>query len=402
MVVTHPVDQLLERAVAAGEVTGIVALAASDDGPLYEGAFGTREIGGDAAMTPDTVMWIASMTKAVTAVAAMQLVERGQLALDEPLGKRFPDLAAPRVLEGFDDAGVPRLRAARQPVTLRRLLTHTAGFSYNTWDAGMLRYMTDAHIPPMGECKASTLAIPLVFDPGERFEYGINLDWVGRIVELISGQRLEEYFREHILDPLEMNDTSFLLGPEQRMRLANMHERQPDGLLVTIPFAMPCRPELYSGGGGLYSTGPDYLRFLRMLLAGGALDGARVLQPETVAEMSRNQIGDVSIGQITSAIPSRSNDFEFFPGIDKKWGLACMITMAETPTGRSAGSLTWAGLANTYYWIDPARCITGVLMTQVFPFADATVLDLFARFECAIYAGVAETAGAQAQNPGGA
>jgi methyl acetate hydrolase len=387
MVVARDADQVLMRAVDAGAAPGVVALAAGDGGVLYQGAWGVREFGAAAPMTLDTVMWIASMTKVVTSVAAMQLVEQGRIGLDEPLGDRIPELASLQVLEGFDGDGVPRLRAAQRPVTLRRLLTHTAGFAYHIWNEETRRYLDYASIPTIGARKTVTLGTPVVFEPGERFEYGINIDWVGKIVEHLSGQSLDDYFHEHILDPLGMNDTGFLLQPEQRSRLAGLHERQPDGSFQVIAIEDPQQPEFFEGGGGLYSTGTDYLRLLRMLLGAGQLDGVRVLRPETVAEMGQNQIGDLSIGRITTVMPASSNDFEFFPGMDKKWGLACMITMEDAPTGRGAGSLAWGGLANTYFWIDPTRRVTGLIMTQILPFADASVLDLFERFERGIYAG---------------
>jgi methyl acetate hydrolase len=386
MVVASGVDQVLERAVDAGEVPGVVALAADDRDVVYAGAFGKRVTGQAADMSLDTVAWIASMTKAVTSVAAMQLVEQGAIGLDEPLSERLPELAAIQVLDGFDPDGAPRLRAPRRAITLRHLLTHTAGFVYDIWNADMLRYQAHAALPGIIECKNVTLQIPLAFDPGDRWDYGINIDWVGKTVERLSGQSLEAYFREHIFDPLGMHDTGFVIGADQRTRLAGMHTRQPDGSLEAIPFEVPQAPEFFMGGGGLYSTGPDYLSFLRMLLGGGQLGEARVLRPETVAEMGKNQIGELTVGLLKTTTPGSSNDAEFFPGMVKKWGLGYMISTEEAPTGRSAGSLAWAGLANTYYWIDPTRHLTGVILTQILPFADATVLNLFAGFERAIYA----------------
>jgi methyl acetate hydrolase len=386
MVVRTGADEALERAVQAGEVAGVVALAADDKGMVYEGAYGKREVGGEADMSLDTVFWIASMTKAITSVAAMQLVEQGKLTLDEPLGTLLPELAEPRVLEGFDDQGAPRLRPARRPITLRLLLTHTAGFTYDIWNADFGRYAQQAGLPGIIECRNAALGAPLVFDPGERWDYGINIDWVGKAVEAVSGQRLEQHFRQHIFEPLGMRDSGFVLNADRRARLASMHVRGEGGALQAIPFEIPQEPEFFMGGGGLYSTGPDYLRFLRALLNGGELDGARILKPETVAEMARNQIGELTVGLLRTAIPGSSNDAEFFPGMVKKWGLGYMITTEPAPTGRSAGSLAWAGLANTYYWIDPTKRLCGVILTQVLPFADPTVLQLFADFEQAIYA----------------
>jgi CubicO group peptidase (beta-lactamase class C family) len=365
----------------------VVALAAGDNGAIYEGAFGKRVLGGEAPMTLDTVMWIASMTKAITSIAAMQLVEQGQVTLDEPLVNRLPELADLQVLEGFDDAGVPKLRAPRRAITLRQLLTHTAGFTYDIWSADMLRYQQYVNVPGITDCKLATLKLPLLFDPGERWQYGTSIDWVGQTVERLSGQRLEQYFKEHLFKPLGMRDTSFILSASQRERLAGMHARQEDGSLTVIPFELTQEPEFFMGGGGLYSTGQDYLRFLRMLLGDGALEGTRVLQQETVAEINKNQIGEQSVGLLTTAIPSASHDAEFFPGLSKKWGLAYMINAEEAPVGRGAGSLAWAGLANTYFWIEPTRRVAGVILTQVLPFADPPVLNLFENFERALYAG---------------
>jgi methyl acetate hydrolase len=391
MVVASGVDQVLERAVEAGVAAGVIALAADDTGVIYEGAFGKRDISQDTPMTLDTVVWIASMSKAVTSVAAMQLVEQGRLDLDEPLSERLPELASIQVLEGFDDAGAPRLRSPRRPITLRRLLTHTAGFAYDLFNADMTRYYQHAGVPNVIECKNVTLQTPLLFDPGEAWEYGINIDWVGKTVERLSEQSLEDYFREHIFGPLGMNDTSFVLGPQQRARLAGMHTRQADGSLAPMRFEVAQQPEFFMGGGGLYGTAPDYLKFLRMLLGGGKLGDARVLLSETVDEMNRNQIGELNVGVIKSAT-ALSHDAEFFPGMVKKWGLAYMISTEEAPTGRSPGSVCWAGLANTYFWIDPGRHVAGVFATQLFPFADPAVLDAFAAFEQAVYASRASRA----------
>jgi methyl acetate hydrolase len=386
MEVRTGVDVVLERAVDAGEVAGVVALAADEDGVVYEGAFGKREIAKEPDMTLDTVFWIASMTKAVTSVAAMQLVEQGNLQLDEPMSSLIPELASPQVLEGFDDAGVPRLRSARRPITLRHLLTHTAGFTYDIWHADTGRYMAHAGIPGIIDCKNVTLGTPLAFDPGDRWLYGINIDWVGKTVERVSGLSLEDYFREHIFAPLGMTDTGFVIKPDQRSRLASMHVRNPDGSLAAIAFEIPQQPEFFMGGGGLYSTGQDYLKFLQMLLHDGRFDGAQILRSETVAEMNRNHIGDLTVGVLKTAIPTSSNDAEFFPGMVKKWGLGYMISTEDAHTGRSGGSLAWAGLGNTYFWIDPAKRVTGVILTQILPFADAKVLSLFEQFETAMYA----------------
>lgn len=378
-------DQALRAAVDARRLVGVVALAATDKGVVYEGAFGSRDAAKGPALTLDSVFWIASMTKAVTSAAAMQLVEQGRLQLDAPAGDVLPELSRPQVLTGFDPSGVPQLRPAARPITLRHLLTHTAGFSYDIWNADVGRYMQVAGVPGVITVKNDALKTPLVFDPGERWEYGINIDFVGKMVERVSGQTLEAYFREHLFGPLGMDDTAFRIGPSQRERLVSMHARQPDGSLQPIAFEIPQEPEFFMGGGGLYSTGPDYLKFAQVFLHEGRFNGAQVLKPETVAMMGRNQIGDIRVGLLKTVQPPASNDAEFFPGAPKTWGLGFMLNEEEAPTGRSAGSLTWAGLGNTYFWIDSRKRVAGVILTQLLPFADTETLKLYDEFERGVY-----------------
>ena len=379
------IDGVLRQAVDAGEVPGVVAMAATDKGVLYEGAFGSRALGKGPAMTADTVFRIASMTKAVTSVAAMQLVEQGKLKLDNPVPGIDPAVGSPQVLDGFDAAGAPTLRPAKRPITLRHLLTHTAGFSYEIWDANMVRYVKTSGMPSMGSGKIAALRMPLVFDPGDKWEYGINTDWVGRLVEALGAQPLDVYFREKIFAPLGMKDTGYVTSPEQRARQANVHQRQPDGTLTPLPLETPFTPEFWSGGGGLASTASDYLTFLQALLHGGAFKGARVLRADTVALMARNHIGDVPAGVLKTEAPARSNDVDFFPGAELRWGLGYMLNLQPGPNGRSAGTVSWGGIFNTYYWLDPARRVTGLIMTQILPFADPRTLKLYGRFESAVY-----------------
>jgi len=379
------IDQALTEAVKSGRVPGVVALAANDKGTVYSGAFGVRSLAQSQAMTVDSVFWIASMTKAVTTAAAMQMVEQGRLKLDQPASEILPDLASAQVLEGFDAAGTPKLRPAKRPITLRQLLTHTAGYTYDIWNENTGRYEKQANLPALITCKDDALKTPLAFEPGDRWEYGINIDFAGKMVEKVSGERLESYFHEHIFGPLGMADTSFKLSPSQRARLVAMHARGADGSLKPIEFEMPQEPEFFMGGGGLYSTGPDYLKFVRMFLNRGNLDGKAVLRPETVAMMGKNQIGDVNVVVLKSVLPDSSLDAEFFPGMVKKWGLGFMINTETAPTGRSAGSLAWAGLANTYFWIDPTKNIAGVILMQLLPFADPQALQTFADFESRLY-----------------
>jgi methyl acetate hydrolase len=384
------VDEVLRQAADTKEVPGVVAVAANSDGVIYEGAFGKRDLAKGTDMTADSVFWIASMTKALTATAAMQLVEQGKLQLDEPISKVLPQLAAPQVLEGFDDKGQPKLRPAKRPITLRQLLTHTAGFTYDLWDADTAEYVKFADLPGIISCRNAALTTPLAFDPGDRWEYGINIDFAGKAVEAVSGKGLNVYLRENIFQPLGMKDTDFVIGPDQQKRLVTVHSRKADGGLDPIEFGVPQEPEFFMGGGGLYGTARDYLAFLQMLMHDGEFNGARLLRPETVAQMSKNNIGDVNISRVVlkTTAPASTPDVDMgqlFPGQDIKWGLSFLINPQEGPAGRRGGSLSWAGLANTYFWVDPSKQVAGVIMTQVLPFADPRVLGLYGKFESSLY-----------------
>jgi methyl acetate hydrolase len=381
------IDAMLRAATSAGQVPGVVALAATDSDIAYEGIFGRRRLGDGAAMTRDTVFRIASMVKLITSVAALQLVEQDKLSLDAPVPDVDPVLGSPQVLDGFDAKGIPQLRPAKRPVSLRHLLTHTSGFTYRLWDAKAVRYAKSIDLLPRKE-RTRAPRTPLMFDPGEHWQYGTSIDWVGRIVETVSGEPLDVYFRKHLLDPLGMNDTGFVISSQQRAREANVHRRAANGSLTPQPAEEPSPRQSFSGGGGIYSTGPDYLTFIRMLLRGGSLDGVRILRPETVALMGQNQIGTIEAGMMKTTAPAASNDVNFFPGISLRWGLGHMINMQAVPDGRSAGSLTWGGLFNTYYWIDPARRVAAVFMTQVLPFADDRALRICRQFERGVYAAV--------------
>jgi len=292
------------------------------------------------------------------------------------------------VLDGWD-GDTPRLRSPKRPVTLRHLLTHTAGFSYSLWNPDIGKYEKVRNIPDIITCQNAALATPLVADPGEQWNYGINIDYVGKMVEAVSGMRLGEYFAVNVLEPMGMKNTAFKITPAMRARLAKVHQRGEDGKLEPIDLEIPQDPEFEMGGGGLYSTARDYLVFVRMMLNEGRVNGNQVLQPATVADMSRNSMGNIKVTMLKTAAPAATNDAEFFPGMPKSWGLSFMINDQEAPTGRSAGSLAWAGLANTYYWIDQRKGVGGVYLSQILPFADLKALPHYYAFEKAVYQSMA-------------
>jgi methyl acetate hydrolase len=382
------VGPTLESSLQQHKIPAAVAMAATSGKITYTGAFGKRDSKSGIAVTPESIFIIASMTKPVTSVAAMQLVEQGKLKLDEPASTYIPELGSLKVLHGFDAAtGKPILKPATKPVTLRTLLTHTSGFAYDTWFADMLRWEKESGTSiPLGTVAPLT---PLMFEPGSRWQYGTSADWSGRLVETVSGLTLEQYFQKNILGPLEMHDTSFLVPEAKFDRLVSEYSRRPEnGSLVENPRMLPKPPQAFNGGGGLYSTAPDYVRFMQMFLRRGrGPKNEQILQAKTVDTMATNQIGQLSAGKLKTVRPNISSDVDFHPGFKDGFGFGFLINSKAYEGGRSAGSLAWAGVANTYFWIDPRKGVAGVIMMQYLPFADKEALAVLGDFERAVYAG---------------
>jgi CubicO group peptidase (beta-lactamase class C family) len=376
----------LTIAQATGRTPGFVAAAWRDGDPLFLGAYGTRSQDEATAMGEDAVFWLASMTKALTSVAALQLVERGQLSLDAPLGGLLPQLAELQILEGFDAGGRPVLRPARTPVTLRHLLSHTSGFGYDMWSDALGRYIEATGMPGLGTGQKAALNLPLLFEPGSDWAYGISTDWVGLAIEDASGADLSRWMEAHLLTPLGMTSTAFAPSPEMQARHAGLCVRTPDGALLPFALPLPPAPDFAGGGGGLHGTASDYLRFLQMLLDEGNAPGGRILKPETVAEMKRNQLGKATIRPLPTSAPFLTHDLDMTNGGPAEWGLGFMLHPQGGPHGRRSGSLSWAGLANTYYWVDPAERLCAVILTQMLPFSDPDCVNLAAAFEQAVYA----------------
>ena len=375
------IDAVLRAAVERKDVPGVVALVATRDRVLYQGAFGVADVASGRALTSDALFRIASMTKPVTSLALMQLVEQGRISLDDPADKYLGELAGLKVFESFDAAsGAYKLRAATRRPTVRQFLTHTSGLGY-PFTSAILRDFK----PAPGE--TYPFGGPLLFEPGERWHYSTSTDVVGRLVEVVSGEKLEDYFRRHIFAPLKMGDTSYNVPAEKGARLVAAQQRAGERMDGAIVLQSP-QPGLAIaspvGGGGLASTASDYGRFVRMLLNGGALDGARVLKPETVALMGQNHIGAIGVPALKTALP-RSADFTFIADGRDKFGLGFLITSDQVPGKRSPGSLSWGGINNTYYWLDPTRGITGVILMQFLPFADRKALALYDTFERGVY-----------------
>lgn len=379
-------DAILRRVTSSSPgVPGVAAVVTGKEENRYEGAAGVRAAREEAPMTTDTVCALYSATKAITGTACLQLVEEGTLDLDAPAKEYVPAIGELHVFEGFDEQGALHLRPPEGEVTTRMLLLHTSGLGYNIFNETYARLGRERYAPDLTTARTASLQTPLLFDPGERWEYGSGLDWAGLVVEGITGKRLGEVMRERIFEPLGMSSTAFTMTPDMRSRLARLHQRRPDGTLKPLDVVLPQDPEIHMGGHGLYSTAEDYCAFIRMWLNDGMGPGGSVLKRETVEMAARNHLGGLKIKALPGVIPSMSNDVEFFPGLPKSWGLTFMINEEDAPTGRPAGSLAWAGMANLYYWIDRRNGIGGVWASQVFPFADPASLDGYLDFETAVY-----------------
>ncbi len=380
-------DDVLARATQrADRVPGVVAMITDREGNIYEGAAGERALGHGEPMTLDTTFALFSTTKAITGTAVLQCVEEGLLDLDAPAATYVPDIGELKVLDGFDAGGNPVLREPKRDITTRMLLLHTAGFGYDFFNESYNRLSQEHGQPSVITCSKAALTTPLLFDPGEKWEYGTNIDWAGQVVESIRGQRLGDVMRQRIFEPLEMADTAFTMSPSMKDRLAPIHQRESDGSLTPlIGFELPAEPEVHMGGHGLHGTVGDYMKFIRMWLNDGAGTSGRVLSSETVAAAVQNGLEGQHVGLLPGVLPTLSNDAEFFPGVPKGWAYSFMTNEEVAPTGRPAGSLAWAGLANLYYWIDRQTGVGGFWATQILPFADAGSINGYLEFETAVY-----------------
>ena len=367
-------------------VPGVVAMVTDRSRDVYSGAAGERRLGGEA-MTEDTVMAIFSTTKAIAGTTALQCVEEGLLDLDAPAKSYAPAIGELQVIDGFDGAGQPILRAPKSDVTTRQLLLHTAGFGYDFFNETYSRMATEHGQPSVVTGSRACIETPLLFDPGEKWEYGTNIDWVGQVVEGIRGKRLGEVMRERVFDQLGMNDIAFTRTDAMKARSATIHARGEDGSLTPMDdFALPDDPEVHMGGHGLYGTVPEYMKFIRMWLNDGDGPNGRVLKPETVEWAVKGAlVPPQKVTMLPGVIPALSNDAEFFPGLAKDWSYTFMVNSEQAPTGRPAGAIGWAGLANCFYWIDRENGLGGYWATQILPFGDPTSFVGYMDFETAVY-----------------
>ena len=385
-------DAILNAVVTSDlRVPGVVAMLTDRARNVYEGAAGRRRIDKDDAMSTDSTFALFSTTKAITGTAVLQLVEDGKLDLDAPAKDYAPDIGKLQVIEGFDESGQPRLRAPKRDVTTRMLMLHTAGLGYDFFSETYNRLAQEQDQPSVITASKASLMTPLLFDPGEEWQYGTNIDWCGQVVEGVTGRRLGEVFQTRIFEPLGIRDMTFEIDDSIRQRLAGMHARGTDGTLTPMEFELPAMPEIHMGGHGLYGAVGDYMRFIRMWLNDGQGEHGRVLKAETVQMAEKNHLGDKNVTMLPGVIPSLSNDAEFFPGLSKSWSFTFMVNDEEAPTGRPAGALGWAGLANLFYWIDRKNGYGGFWATQILPFGDPASFGGYLDFETAFYAQLAQS-----------
>jgi methyl acetate hydrolase len=383
-------DALLHQSVYRhGGVPGVVAMVTDRKGNLYEGAVGTRELGNPAMpMATDAVFAIFSTTKAMTVTCALQLIEEGLLSLSDPVDRYLPEIAELQVLTGFDVAGQPQTRAPKRKITINDLFLHTSGLSYEFFSAADHQYRTARGIPTIVSCTFDSMRSVLQHDPGEAWSYGVNIDWLGRVVEKIRGKRLGAVMRERLFEPLNMVDIGFTMSPGMAGRRVSIHDRNEHGQLTPLPdLILPQPPEMDCGGHGLYATVGEYMKFIRMILNDGVGEGGRVLKPETIALMGKDGLAELGLSSSgwTTSIPSLSNSGEFFAGQDKGWSYSFLFNREKTPTGRPAGSMMWTGLANCFYWIDRQTGIGAYWASQILPFQDAVAYPSFVEFESAVY-----------------
>jgi methyl acetate hydrolase len=382
--VSSTIDKVLQDAVDSGAVPGVAAIAADRNGVIYEGAAGPKTAGSAEPLTTSTHFRIMSMTKMVATTAALQLVEKGKLDLDAPVDTYCPSFADVQVLEGFD-GDTPKLRAPASRATVKQLVTHTSGLGYWFWNADVTRWEQVTGTPNVLSGSKVIFGAPMVADPGTRFEYGINTDWLGQVVEAAGGVALDVAVKQGITGPLGMNDTEFRLVDSWSDSTTPVHIKREDGKWVDSGIELNQSPEYYAGGHGLYSTPKDYIKFQQALLGGGEFDGVRILEKSTVDAAFTNQIGDLDFpASIPTSDPASSGPFHAGPGW--KWGYGLLLNTVDQPGMRKAGSGAWAGLCNTHFWVDPTSGICASIYSNFLPFVPQEALDLYANFEKALYA----------------
>ncbi len=378
------ISKVLQEAVESGAVPHVAAIAADRDGVIYEGAAGPRVAGESDPVSTDTIFRIMSMTKMPCTVAALQEVEKGHLDLDAPVADYCPEFADLQVMTGLAD-GQPQYRPPASQATVKQLITHTSGLGYWFWSDRLVKWEEVTGVPNVVAGVRSSLTAPLLTDPGTAFIYGINIDWLGQVIEAVTGLTLDVAIKQGITGPLGMDHTTFLMNDDERLNASPVHVKGEDGTWVSIGEVLSQAPEYYAGGHGLYGPPSDYIKFERALLRGGELDGVRILQQSTVDAAFTNQIGDLDFpAELPTADPASSGPLNLGPGY--KWGYGLLLNTRDQPGMRRAGSGAWAGLCNTHFWVDRTTGICASIYSNFLPFVTPEALQLYQDFEKALYA----------------
>lgn len=380
------IDRVFTDFIEHEALPGAVVLVARDGGVAYLEAFGVRDREAGHAMTTDAIFRIASQTKALVSVGIMILQEQGRLLIGDPLSRYIPEFGETTVAVPRDDGGYDVVPADR-PITLRDLLTHTSGIGYgygparDRWaEAGIQGWYFADRDEPIGRTVERMAPMPMDAQPGERFVYGYSTDILGVVIERVSGMSLDEFLRDHILEPLGMEDTHFYLPADKRDRLATVYMRTDstglsrapeEGTMMSQGAYVDGPRRSFSGGAGLLSTARDYARFLQMLLNGGELDGTRILSPGTVALMTTDHIGD-RFGQ---------------PGMGFGLGFDVVRDVGRRGVPGSVGEFGWGGAYHSVYWVDPVENLVVVYLAQVIP---ARFLDDHGRLRALVYQAIVE------------
>ena len=374
------IDEYLEQVIGDAYIPGLVAMVTNRDGAIYAGAFGSQDVARGRPMTIDSIFRIASMTKPITSAAVMMLVEDGEVGLDDPVSMYLPGQLPEEVFETFDPTDNSfTSRPVNVEMTVRHLLTHTSGLGYNIFNEILFPLLRPQSPPP------TQLDLPLLHDPGTRWTYGESTRVLGTLVQSVSGQGVDAFLQDRIFAPLAMNETAYVVASEKNARLVTLHTPVENGL-VEQPNPDGTVSVLVRGDGGLFSTAPDYARFVRMILNKGlGDDGLRLLQADTVGQMAQNHIGDLRVRLLPAPDASMARPFPLGAENDT-FGLGFQITGEhDSVTMRSPGSLSWAGINNTQFWIDPEAGIGAVLLMQYRPFYDDTAIEALQGFEARVY-----------------
>ncbi|KAG9198367.1 hypothetical protein G6514_010211 [Epicoccum nigrum] len=393
-------ETAIQSAVDAQEIPGCVLLASNSNGTFtYSKTFGHTSMDPSRAqpLQPSTVMWIASCTKLMTSICALQLVEQGKLSLDRPVYDLIPELQPFNILTSFDSAGAPVLIPHKQPITLRRLLTHTSGLSYDGMHPSLLAWCaSQGRAPTTGSTLLSRFSAPLVFEPGSSWMYGAGVDYAGLLVERATGLTLEDYMRDHLWAPLGIADMTFNLGrrPDLKARMAEMSGREPE----TGKLGVSEERQSYldadgseiadcCGGQGVFASPEEYFKVLRAVLV--MHEEEKLLRKETVEEFFRPQLEEMPKAVLNGMLRSDDMINNAMGGaareVDKDWGLGGLVLLGDQPDGKAAGTMIWGGLPNLIWWVDRKTGLCGLYATQVVPTGDAKCAALDRKFEAAMY-----------------